>query len=220
MGAAAVPLMMGGTSLAQAYFGSRRSGEEKRLLNAQTGALNQLGAQGTSLFSAGLPAMRSAISYYDALLRGDRAKQMQAIAGPTAQITDLYRGAESNLQRSGVRGGVKDLAQAELGRTRASEIGQLTAGVQPMAASALASLGSTATGQAQGATSGAAGGFGGMAQNAMAHRLNRAEAIGGATADIGELLFHAWRGRGGARGKPAGPNIGTPLPLPTPPTVG
>lgn len=220
MGAAAVPIMMGATSLGQAYFGSRRSGEEKRLLNAQTNQLNQLSGQGASLFGAGMPAMRSAISYYDTLLRGDRASQAQALAGPMAGITDLYRGAEANMQRTGVRGGVKDLMTAQLGRDRTNQIGQLTAGVQPMAASALASLGSSATGQAQGATGGAAIGFGGMAQGATADRMNRADAIGNATSDIGELLFHAWRGRGGAAGKPSGPNIGTRIPVPTAPAYG
>lgn len=220
MGAAAVPIMMGATSLGQAYFGSRRSGEEKRLLGAQTNQLNQLSGQGASLFGAGMPAMRSAISYYDTLLRGDRASQAQALAGPVAGITDLYRGTEANLQRSGVRGGVKDLATAELGRDRANQIGQLTAGVQPQAASALAAMGSSATGQAQGATGGAAAGFGGMAQGATAHRMNRADALGNATSDIGELLFHAWRSKAGGGSKPAGPNIGTRLPLPTAPGMG
>lgn len=207
MAAAAIPAAIGAAgSLGSAIFGARRSGAEKQALGAQTGALQQLTQQGGQLFGAGMGGVRPALSYYDTLLRGSRGAQAQAVAAPTAQLTDLYRGAARGIERSGIRGGGRDVALAELSRDRANQIGQLTTGVQPMAAGALASLGTNLTGMAQGPLGVAAGGYGQQAAGATADRGYRNQLLGGAGQDIGSLLFQVWRARGGS--KPAGAGAG------------
>lgn len=147
--APAVPyLLKGGAALGGALFGKRaqsgamqRSPEEQQALSGAQGAAAGLQRSGTNLLTAGQGLQGQAGNYYSTLLRGGRAAMANATAGPRAAITDVYRGAESNLERSGVRGAQRDVATAELGRERASRISSLVTGVQPGAASALAEMG-------------------------------------------------------------------------------
>lgn len=184
---------MGASSLGSAYLSSRRSKEEKSAAGSQAAALQQGMQQGAANFKVGHPAMTSALSYYDTLLKGNRAAQSQAVAAPTAQITDLYRGAERGLDRSMVRGGAKDLAMSEMSRDRVGQLSQLTAGVQPMAAANLGQLGSAATGMASGPLATAAQGFGDMNQMAMQNRMYRNQAYGQAGNNIGNMAFNVWK---------------------------
>lgn len=87
------------------------------------------------------PYLRDAGGYYQTLLHGNRAAMSQAVAPAYAATTDIYRGAERNLQQSGVRGAARDVARGELNRERASKLSGLVTGVQPGAAQALGSLG-------------------------------------------------------------------------------
>ncbi len=89
----------------------------------------------------GAPAYGKAVDYYSTLLGGDRAKMQQAVAPAAGQISDTYRGAQANLERMGIRGGGRDQAMAELNRQQAGQLGQLTVGMQPMAAQQLGQLG-------------------------------------------------------------------------------
>jgi hypothetical protein len=123
----------------------KRSPEEMAALAGMQGNADQLTAGGSSLLERGMPRTDQAGAYWSTLLNGNRSQMAMATAGPRAQITDIYRGAESNLERSGVRGAARDVAAAELGRDRASKIAGLTTGVQPMAAQALAGIGSDET---------------------------------------------------------------------------
>ena len=195
-----VPLIMAGAQLVAAKMGSKRSGAEQQALAGQQGAAGALMGQGQSLFGAGMPAMRTALNYYSTLLQGNRAAMNQAVAGPTAQITDMYRGAERNLERTGVRGGVKDLATAELGRDRTSKLAQLTTGVQPMAAASLGSLGGQATGQAQGATAGAGGLYSQIMGQQFQNRQNTNQMLGQAGSDMGGAIFDVWKSKSAAKG--------------------
>jgi len=119
----------------------KRSPEEQQALTGAQGAAGGLQQAGTSLLQQGSPYLQKAGGYYSTLLGGNRAAMSQAVAGPRAALTDVYRGAERGLERSGVRGATRELAEAELGRDRASRIAGLTTGVQPSAAAALADLG-------------------------------------------------------------------------------
>ena|SRR5204863_3485698 len=151
-GSALLGGMLGKKSEANA---AKRSPEEQAGLSGETGAATNLANTGTALTSMGMPAVQGATNYWSTLLRGNRAAQSQATAGPRAQLTDLYRGAKGNLERAGIRGASKDRATEELGRDEASKVAGLTTGVQPMAAEQLGSLGSTTTGQGISATGGA-----------------------------------------------------------------
>ena len=105
------------------------------------GVSSALTSSGTALTSMGMPGVQGAQNYYQTLLGGNRAQMALATAGPRAAITDQYRGAEHNLERSGVRGAVGDLARATLNREQTGKIAGLTAGVQPEAAGAVANIG-------------------------------------------------------------------------------
>jgi hypothetical protein len=194
--AASIPgIVMAGASLYQAYKGSQRSGAEKQALAGQQAAGSQLLGQGQQLFGAGMPAMRSSLNYYQTLLSGNRAAMSQAVAGPTAQLTDLYRGAERNLEHKGVRGGARDLATAELGRDRTNQLAQLTTGVQPMAAGQLGALGSTATSQAGSATTGAGSMYSTILGQQFQNRQNTNGMWGGAMQDVGGAMFDIWKNK-------------------------
>jgi hypothetical protein len=207
--AAAVPwIVMGGSSIVSAWLGSRKSKQEKSAQSAQAASLTQLARQGQQNFNAGFPAMNSALNYYQTLLSGNRAAQSQALAAPMAGITDTFRGAEQGLERQGVRGGVKDMAVADLQRDKANQIGQLTAGVQPMAAANLGQLGSAATGMASGPLSASAIGFGNMAGAATQDRMYRNSLYQNSANNIGEMAFGIWKqkqaGKGGGQTPPVG----------------
>lgn len=151
--APAVPwIIKGGAALGGSLLGRKaqqgamkRSPEESAALGGAQNVAGQLSSTGTNLIQQGAPLQGQAASYWSTLLGGNRAAMAQATAAPRAAITDVYRGAESNLTRSGVRGASRDVAKAELGRDRASQIAGLTTGVQPMAASALGEVGSDLT---------------------------------------------------------------------------
>ena len=135
---------------------SKRSKEEQDALAGASGAAGSMGQQGSQLLGQGGGYLGQAGNYYSTLLGGNRAQMAQATAGPRAALTDVYRGAERGLERSGVRGAARDVATAELGRERASRISSLVTGVQPAAAAGLAGLG----GQALSAGSSLSGGAG------------------------------------------------------------
>jgi hypothetical protein len=125
----------------------QRTPEEMQALAGGQQAAAGLGQQGANLTGAGMQNVSGASNYWRTLLNGSRPAMAQATAAPRAAITEQYRGAERGLERSGVRGGVGDLARAELSRDRAGKIAGLTTGVQPMAAEQLGGLGTTLTGQ-------------------------------------------------------------------------
>lgn len=151
--------------------------QEQQAWTGGTTAATALGRQGAGLTSMGLPSIASAGNYWDTLLRGSRSAMATATAGPRAAITDEYRGAERGLERSGVRGGVADLARAELSRDRAGKIAGLTTGVQPQAAQQLGSLGTTLTGQGTAAQIGAGDTWSGLL-NAAARNKALGQAAG------------------------------------------
>jgi hypothetical protein len=128
---------------------AKRSPEENTALSgAQTGAA-KLGASGAAQLDTGAETQKPATNYYDTLLHGNRAQMGEAVAAPTAKITDVYAGAQRGLDQAGVRGAQKDVASADLVKNQASAISGLVTGVQPAAAGALTSIGQTQ--QAQGA---------------------------------------------------------------------
>jgi hypothetical protein len=196
----------------------KRSPEEATALTGAQGAGTALGAQGSSQFATGTGMVKAGQStlaqptnYYSRLLSGNRALQSQAVAAPRAAITDTYRGAERNLERSGVRGAARDVASAELGRSRAGAISSLITGVQPGAASALTAIGENQTGMGAGiagqgssATSASGGIFGNLLGQGTQNRVyarGEGEKFGqGFGGLIFDLLSQAMKGKGRGSG--------------------
>lgn len=109
--------------------------------NNQTDLAKYLKTQSQSTYGLSAPAYGKAISYYSTLLGGNQAAMTQAVAPETAQLRDVYAGANSNLERLGVRGGEAMTAKAELNRQQAGQVGQLVTGARAGAAQQLGQLG-------------------------------------------------------------------------------
>lgn len=117
---------------------------------AQTGLMNQaslLNKTGGSLLQRGDQALEGVQDYWTPLLRGDRAAIDSALAPDVAGITDVYRGANKNLDRAGVRGAQRDVATSELTRQRAGQIALLRPQMRAQAAGAMGELGINYLGQ-------------------------------------------------------------------------
>jgi hypothetical protein len=189
----------------------QRTPEEQRALAGAYGIGDQASRMAQAAYGESRPYMRQAGGYYSTLLGGNRAAMSQALAGPTAQITDYYRGAGRNLRQSGIRGAARDVAAADLNRQRASQLAGLATGVQPYAADALAKLGIEGM-QTAGPLLGTAGNIYGnlLNQGAWNRQYGRQEgektgtAIGGFVRDIGDVLN---RPRGGGQAVGPAPNI-------------
>lgn len=193
--------MLGGSLFAKHAQNSamKRSGEEATAIGGMQNAAGDLTKAGNSLFAQGQPYQQQAGDYYSTLLRGNRSQMAMATAAPRAAITDIYRGAESNLERSGVRGANREVASAELGRDRASKIAGLTTGVQPGAAAALAGMGNTMTGQGIAAMHGAGSIWDNLLGEGFRNRVygrNEGEKAG---TSMGSILFDLLSGTFGKK---------------------
>lgn len=206
--APAVPwIVKGGAMLGGALFGKKsqssamkRSPEEQMALQGAQQSSQLLTQQGMGLMNQGSPLLGQAGDYWSTLLRGSRPAMAQATAGPRAQITDIYRGAERGLQRSGIQGAQRDQAQVELNRDRAGRIAGLTTGMQPMAADKLAGIG----GQELALGSGLLGQSGniwgnllGQGYNNRVYARSEGEKAGGS---MGGLIFDILNGTIGKKG--------------------
>lgn len=158
-----IPLIAKGAGVLGGIFAGKkaqsaamqRSPEEQQALSGAQGAAGELATTGQSLTEQGQNTQAPATSYFDTLLRGNRAQMGVATAAPRAAITDIYRGAGRNLEHSGIRGPQADVAKGDLNRQRASQLSSLVTGVQPGAASALTSIGQTQIQQGGARTAGA-----------------------------------------------------------------
>jgi len=175
--ASAIGGMFGGKKATSSAM--QRSPEETMALGGAQGAGTALAGQGAGLFGTGTGMVQQGqqtlaqpTSYYQKLLGGNRALASQAVAAPRGAISDVYRGAERNLEQGGVRGAQRDVAKGELGRQRAGQISSLITGVQPGAAEALTNIGQAQTGQGAG-IAGQGVGATGQAGNVFANLLGQ-----------------------------------------------
>jgi hypothetical protein len=192
----------------------QRSPEEAQALAGGQQAGGNLLTQGAGLFGTGTgmvgqgaQTLAQPTSYYQKLLGGNRALASQAVSAPRGAISDIYRGAERGLERSGVRGAARDVASAELGRQRAGQMSSLITGVQPGAAEALTGIGQTQIEQGagiagQGVRATAASGniFASLLGQGAANRQyarGEGERFGGG---FGSLIFDLLSGIRGSRG--------------------
>ena len=190
--------MVGGAIAGQqaTKMAQKRSPEEQAALDAAQASAGQLGRFGGQAWNQGQDLQRAPGQYFQTLLSGNRAAMSQALAGPTAQITGNYRGAQRGLDQAGVRGAARDVAQADLNRDRVSKIASLSTGVQPYAAEQLTSMGQQQQALAPGmlATSGQLqSNLLGQGASNRAYARQEGErtagAIGGLARDVGEVVF-------------------------------
>lgn len=180
----------------------KRTPEEQQAVKGAQGGAGTLMTHGTEELQTGAETQKPATSYFDTLLHGNRAAQSQAVAAPTAGVQDVYRGAERNLERGGVRGAAKDVATAELGRGRASQIAGLVTGVQPAAAQTLTGIGQTQQAQGAGQVGSANSTYEGLLGQGAANRSQANQKGTNAAASVGSLATSAagvasdwWKGR-------------------------
>lgn len=198
------PVVGIGTSLLGGWLGSRQSKAEKQAMAASQTAMSNLTGAGQQAmgyakdqYNLSAPAYQQAMTYYQRLLGGNRALMSQAVAGPSAQINDLYRGAESGLMRGTARGGERDLAEAQLNRDRVGKLAGLTTGVQPMAADALGRLagnGLNLSSNFLGQGVGAFGAVGDIASNMYKNAQAHQEAAGKAWGAAGKSIYDIVKG--------------------------
>jgi len=208
-------IISGGGALAAGLLGRNiggPSGKEKGLQDKQAGAIGQLGQLGGNLSQFGQRNLNNASSFYNTILSGSRGAQNQLLQPEIAGITDTFRGAERNLTRSGVRGGSRDVAKAELGRDRANRIAGLIPGLRPGAASAVGQLGQFGAGTGAQALSGTASGYGQLLAGMRDDRRISNEQGGMFGEGVGNILADVMKTQG-SKGK--GKGGGTSLPPPS-----
>ena len=138
--AIAAPYIAQGVGALGSYLSSRKAGkrgeEEQQALGGAQQAAGTLASTGSSL----LGNVQGPANYFQTLLQGTRPAMAQATAGARGSITDLYRGAERGVDRSGIRGAQRDVTLGELARDRAAKLAGLVTGVQPQAAQSLTEI--------------------------------------------------------------------------------
>lgn len=156
MAAAAIPAI----SMGAQYFMNR--GKNKKISQARDAATAGLQTSSTELntfgdkmgdtagsflggaqkqFTSANNSLDQSANYFSPLLRGNRAAIDQTLAPERAGITETYRGAGKALEQSGMRGGTRDLASAELNRDKASKLALLPSAARAGAATSMMQLG-------------------------------------------------------------------------------
>lgn len=198
---------------------AQRSAEEQTALSGAQGIAGNMSAQGQELVRQGQANQSPAANFYRTLLQGSRGSMNQAVAAPTAAISDVYSGAERNLEHSGVRGAAREAASADLGRQRAGQISGLITGVQPAAAQGLAQIGGQQTGQGMSAQGAAGNLYGNLLGEGFRNRVygnQQADQAGQSTGSLIASLISsgvsaysggAFSGGGGTYGTGNGPGM-------------
>jgi hypothetical protein len=205
-------------------LGQRAAGS----MEQQAGMLNKTGTglmqQGAGYTGQGMNDLTRVAGYYSPMLSGSRGALDQALAPETAAITDAFRGGEKALQRSNIQGAQRDMAQADLIRDRAGQIGLLRPQARAFAAQSMADIGRTRVGAGLDTTQTGAGlmgqagglygdiyrgerGSGDSAYAAdAAYRGRENEAFG---RGMGSLMYNVIGGFGQGKGAPL-PTTGRP----------
>ena len=201
----------GGASLAAVgpLLGSALSPDNTKLTPAEQQAQTGQGANAAALSGVGIPAIQGAAGYYQRLM-GSRQAAQAATAPAAANISEAYKGAGAGVDRSFLQGGQRDQAIADLNRDKTSQIARLYAGVQPSAAAALGSLGTSAVGGANNVYGSIMGQ--GLDQRKFAEGVDtqNGQASGNILYSILKGGFNAWNNRSG--GLSSIPNVSMGIP--------
>jgi hypothetical protein len=202
--AAFVPLIAAGISVGAGEF--QRRAQNKRsnqVMQGAQAASRPLQGLAANMGGVGAPLVQQSGDYYSRLLRGDRSMLRSALAPERAEITDIYRGAEQGLSRSGVRGASRDVASGNLARDRAGRLAALAPAARAGAAGQAGSLGLSATNQAGSLYSNLLNGALGQQSQTLARdqfHAGQSEQFG---SNVGQLLIDftkAWQARSGGGG--------------------
>lgn len=164
-------------------LGLGRSSEEKTAKRNQDALLTQQGQLATSLADVGKdrytltqPAYKQAINYYEGMLSGNRARNLQAVQPDIRRITDINTGSMNAVNRN-LRGASRDQAISDLVRSRTADIGALTGAPRREAAATLLAEGRGGSDFNLNALSGSAGVSGqaaaGYGQQVLAEQQRR-----------------------------------------------
>lgn len=141
MATLAVPAAVWAGSKLYSHFKNKgKVDPEKAALAEETAGAAQARTQSAELYKGALPQLQQTGNYYSTLVGGNRSALTAAMQPETRQITDAYAGASANLERAGVRGATRDLAEADIGRERAGRIAGLVPGLRANAAANLSGL--------------------------------------------------------------------------------
>ena len=149
----------GGIKLGSKLF-SR--GKSKDMTSVEQGTLNDAMAtarqtrdMGGTLFGTGAPLLQAASNYWQKLLTGDRNALLEATAPERLSIERNFEGVDRGIKYGPLRGGARDMAQAEADRVKAGQIGSLVPAARAQAAAGGAQLGLSAAGAGVNANSAA-----------------------------------------------------------------
>lgn len=214
MAAAAIPLISSGIGAVGSYLQNRSKKKAADQQNALTkpplagltAAGDASAGMGRDSYRAGGQALAPVTSYYQRMLTGNRSDLTQALAPEISATTDLYRGAEKNLERTGAQGAQRDVAREELNRDRVGKTASLLRDARSGAADKLTQIGETQQSQGIGATQGAGGIYAQLLSGLNANRETDLKATmygdqqsAALWKQIGDLLvgsYGAWKGRG------------------------
>jgi hypothetical protein len=136
--AAAIPIIMKVAPIAisaiASKFASKPGKTQQTALGGTQGAADQLSGavpqlmqSGQALTGQGQEQLGAAGNYYGKILGGDRAEMRSAMSPEISTALDYYKGAASKTART-MKGGAKDMALAELDRSKVGNLAMM--GVQ------------------------------------------------------------------------------------------
>ena len=204
-----IPLIASGVGAIAGGISNKNAGKKQdAMLAAQQQAAQQQMAQSGQLFNMGAPLVNQGATYYQKLLRGDRAALRSATSPEANEVTDIYRGAENSIRRSNLTGANRDRQMGELARERAGRIASLVPIARRAAAEQVTGLGQNLVQGGQSGLNAASGALGNVSQQNSQNQQdsdtrwgNYGKSLGGLITDV----YKAWpRGGsgGGGVGKP------------------
>jgi hypothetical protein len=165
---------------------STPSPEELANRQGVTDMARLLGGQGRNLYNVSSPTYTRAMGYYGNILSGNKAAVAQAIAPEAEMLTEMNAAEQSAIKNGSLRGGARDLALAESGRSGAGRVSALVPQARKDAAAAGSNLALQGMGlgtQQEGAAAGLYSNLAGMGQQdrqfgVQAEMQNRFQAAG------------------------------------------
>lgn len=147
---AAIPAITAGIGAAglgsSAVGGKKASGRANDIAQQQVNLQRQLFGTLQQQYGLGRSAFTPALNYWTTLLGGNPVAVNQAVGPFASDIGQAAQGARTSITATTPRGGEQNLAVANTYNTAANNMARLYAGVQPLAATNLASLSGTAFG--------------------------------------------------------------------------
>jgi len=120
--------------------GGSATNQQNAITQSELGLLNQSQAQSNQLFQTAFPGFNDAENYYQQLASGNPQQIFAATAPAVGQINSATQGASQQIAQNMPRGGVEQLAQANLQQQRAGQVGNLATQAYTSSFPALASL--------------------------------------------------------------------------------